>query len=53
MGLLELTSCGRIPVHRLLKHLISFPSRNIEIVHRRTDTQLVANRARHDPKAGL
>ena len=53
MGLLERMSCRRIPVHRLLKRLISFSSRDIEVVHRRTDIRLVANRAGHDPKAGL
>jgi hypothetical protein len=53
MGLLERTACRRILVHRLLKRLISFPSREIEVVHRRTDIRSVANRAGHDPKAGL
>jgi hypothetical protein len=53
MGVLGRTPCRRIPVHRLLKRLISFLSRDTEIVHRRTDIRLVANRAGHDPKAGL
>jgi len=52
MDLLERPSCRRIPVHQLLKRLLSFPSREIEVVHRRTDIRSVANCAGHDPKAG-
>jgi hypothetical protein len=53
MGLLEHTFCRRIPVHRLLKCLISFRSLEIEVVHWRTDIRSVAHRAGYDPKAGL